>query len=183
MFVFLTRSSAISEHTCKDFTCGSNGFCIHPDLLCDGINHCSDNSDESVHNLCQSKYIYIHYIPIYLYTYIHMCMYVHPSCHTNNFPLTEYRVLAAFRNLFMYPFCQWCMWQRRRRKEVVTVRVWVCVTRPGSRQGGAKGKCRQKEIIVVAIGVITVFGSRRRMVIASNSVCNSHSNDLSKCVL
>lgn len=54
-----------------------------------------------------STYIYI----TYLYTYIHICMYVHPSCHTNNFPLTEYRVLAAFRNLFMYPFCQWCMWQ------------------------------------------------------------------------
>lgn len=45
-----------TEHTCKDFTCVSNGFCINPDLLCDGINHCSDNSDESVQNLCQSKY-------------------------------------------------------------------------------------------------------------------------------
>lgn len=44
------------EHSCKDFTCNSNGFCIHPDLLCDGINHCSDNSDESVHNLCQSGF-------------------------------------------------------------------------------------------------------------------------------
>ncbi|KAI9587859.1 hypothetical protein GQX74_003705 [Glossina fuscipes] len=42
-------------HTCKDFTCSTNGFCIHPDLLCDGINHCSDNSDESVHNLCQNE--------------------------------------------------------------------------------------------------------------------------------
>lgn len=110
MFVFLTRSSAISEHTCKDFTCGSNGFCIHPDLLCDGINHCSDNSDESVHNLCQSKYIYITYLYTYIHTDIYVCMYTHHAIQTTS-PLTKYRVLAAFRNLFMYPFCQWCMWQ------------------------------------------------------------------------
>ncbi|TMW50723.1 hypothetical protein DOY81_004202 [Sarcophaga bullata] len=54
-FKLVITSVKDPKHTCKDFTCGSNGFCIHPDLLCDGINHCSDNSDESVHNLCQSE--------------------------------------------------------------------------------------------------------------------------------
>ncbi|KNC29905.1 hypothetical protein FF38_01680, partial [Lucilia cuprina] len=53
-FKLVITSVKDPKHTCKDFTCGSNGFCIHPDLLCDGINHCSDNSDESVQNLCQS---------------------------------------------------------------------------------------------------------------------------------
>lgn len=45
-----------AEHTCKDFTCATREFCINPDLLCDGVNHCGDNSDESVQNLCQSKW-------------------------------------------------------------------------------------------------------------------------------
>ncbi|XP_036327613.1 uncharacterized protein LOC118740223 [Rhagoletis pomonella] len=41
-----------TQHTCNDFTCAAREFCISPDLLCDGINHCGDNSDESV---CQSE--------------------------------------------------------------------------------------------------------------------------------
>uniref|UniRef100_A0A1B0A2I5 EB domain-containing protein n=1 Tax=Glossina pallidipes TaxID=7398 RepID=A0A1B0A2I5_GLOPL len=54
-YVDIGSRTNLGEHTCKDFTCSTNGFCIHPDLLCDGINHCSDNSDESVHNLCQNE--------------------------------------------------------------------------------------------------------------------------------
>uniref|UniRef100_A0A1A9VMY9 CUB domain-containing protein n=1 Tax=Glossina austeni TaxID=7395 RepID=A0A1A9VMY9_GLOAU len=54
-FKLVITSVKDPKHTCKDFTCSTTGFCIHPDLLCDGINHCSDNSDESVHNLCQSE--------------------------------------------------------------------------------------------------------------------------------
>ncbi|XP_058980106.1 uncharacterized protein LOC101895950 [Musca domestica] len=54
-FKLVITSVKDPKHTCKDFTCESNGFCINPDLLCDGINHCSDNSDESVHNLCQNE--------------------------------------------------------------------------------------------------------------------------------
>ncbi|KAH8286856.1 hypothetical protein KR018_002902 [Drosophila ironensis] len=46
---------SLTEHTCKDFTCATREFCIHPDLLCDGVNHCGDNSDESVQNQCQSE--------------------------------------------------------------------------------------------------------------------------------
>lgn len=43
-----------SKHACRDFTCHANGFCIHPELLCDGVNHCSDGSDESVAAKCQN---------------------------------------------------------------------------------------------------------------------------------
>lgn len=39
---------------CKSFLCGSSPMkCIDPDLVCDGVNHCGDNSDESF-NLCAS---------------------------------------------------------------------------------------------------------------------------------
>lgn len=45
----------ITEHACKDFRCNLREFCIHPDLVCDGINHCADGSDETVGALCQSQ--------------------------------------------------------------------------------------------------------------------------------
>ncbi|KAI8041834.1 hypothetical protein M5D96_006103 [Drosophila gunungcola] len=54
-FKLVITSVKDPKHTCKDFTCATREFCIHPDLLCDGINHCGDNSDESVQNLCQSE--------------------------------------------------------------------------------------------------------------------------------
>lgn len=41
-------------HTCKDYQCSLREFCIHQDLLCDGVNHCGDNSDESANSYCQS---------------------------------------------------------------------------------------------------------------------------------
>lgn len=44
------------KHACRDFRCQSNGYCISPELLCDGINHCGDNSDESANAKCQSEY-------------------------------------------------------------------------------------------------------------------------------
>ncbi|XP_043269843.1 uncharacterized protein [Venturia canescens] len=40
------------KHTCKDFRCKLNEFCIGMDLLCDGVNHCEDGSDESASTLC-----------------------------------------------------------------------------------------------------------------------------------
>ncbi|XP_031625352.1 uncharacterized protein LOC116342025 [Contarinia nasturtii] len=40
------------KHVCQTFLCASRELCIHPDLVCDEINHCGDNSDE---NHCQNN--------------------------------------------------------------------------------------------------------------------------------
>ncbi|XP_057326056.1 uncharacterized protein LOC130668065 [Microplitis mediator] len=40
------------KHTCKDFRCSMNEFCIDEDLVCDGVNHCGDESDEAPSALC-----------------------------------------------------------------------------------------------------------------------------------
>lgn len=55
---FFLFSNLISnlEHDCKDFRCQLKEFCIHPDLICDGVNHCGDASDENVSAMCQSEY-------------------------------------------------------------------------------------------------------------------------------
>ncbi|XP_044743990.1 uncharacterized protein LOC123306156 [Chrysoperla carnea] len=41
-------------HACKDFHCTFPKYCIDMDLVCDGINHCPDGSDESASALCQN---------------------------------------------------------------------------------------------------------------------------------
>ncbi|KAG5344875.1 PLA1A Phospholipase, partial [Acromyrmex heyeri] len=43
------------KHTCKDFRCTQNEFCIETDLLCDGVNHCGDESDEATSTLCANS--------------------------------------------------------------------------------------------------------------------------------
>ncbi|KAL1491008.1 hypothetical protein ABEB36_011670 [Hypothenemus hampei] len=43
------------KHTCTEFRCNHREFCIATDLVCDGINHCADGSDESSNNLCQNN--------------------------------------------------------------------------------------------------------------------------------
>ncbi|XP_017764103.1 PREDICTED: enteropeptidase-like [Eufriesea mexicana] len=43
------------KHTCKDFRCTQNEFCIETDLLCDGVNHCGDASDEATSTLCANS--------------------------------------------------------------------------------------------------------------------------------
>ncbi|XP_034949526.1 uncharacterized protein loaf [Chelonus insularis] len=40
------------KHTCKDFRCTLNEFCVDKDLVCDGVNHCGDGSDEAPSALC-----------------------------------------------------------------------------------------------------------------------------------
>ncbi|XP_050306924.1 uncharacterized protein LOC126743748 isoform X2 [Anthonomus grandis grandis] len=43
------------KHACTEFRCNLREFCISTDLVCDGINHCADGSDESSNNLCQNN--------------------------------------------------------------------------------------------------------------------------------
>ncbi|XP_055308116.1 uncharacterized protein LOC129572197 [Sitodiplosis mosellana] len=40
------------DHACKEFRCKSTEFCISADLMCDGINHCGDGTDEAPHSPC-----------------------------------------------------------------------------------------------------------------------------------
>lgn len=42
------------KHTCKDFRCTLKEFCIDDDLVCDGVNHCGDGSDELASPLCSN---------------------------------------------------------------------------------------------------------------------------------
>lgn len=46
----------VTEHACKDFRCTTKEFCIDTDLVCDGIRHCEDGSDEAASTLCASKF-------------------------------------------------------------------------------------------------------------------------------
>ncbi|XP_046455536.1 uncharacterized protein LOC124203013 isoform X2 [Daphnia pulex] len=41
-----------TEFVCRDFRCAQKDFCISTDLLCDGVNHCGDNTDETTTSLC-----------------------------------------------------------------------------------------------------------------------------------
>lgn len=40
------------QTTCNDFKCKTREFCIHTDLVCDGVNHCADGSDETASEKC-----------------------------------------------------------------------------------------------------------------------------------
>ncbi|XP_054284391.1 uncharacterized protein LOC129001204 [Macrosteles quadrilineatus] len=40
------------KHSCQEFKCTQREFCIATDLICDGINHCADGSDEAISNTC-----------------------------------------------------------------------------------------------------------------------------------
>jgi Low-density lipoprotein receptor domain class A len=53
IFLTLFLISPSPEHSCKDFRCATKEFCIHPDLLCDSVNHCEDGSDEAYGALCE----------------------------------------------------------------------------------------------------------------------------------
>ncbi|XP_028158905.1 uncharacterized protein LOC114351785 isoform X1 [Ostrinia furnacalis] len=35
-----------TEHGCKEFRCKQREFCVSADLMCDGVDHCADGSDE-----------------------------------------------------------------------------------------------------------------------------------------
>ncbi|XP_012275286.1 uncharacterized protein LOC105696969 [Orussus abietinus] len=41
-----------TRHSCNDFRCTLKEFCINTALICDGVNHCGDGSDEAASTLC-----------------------------------------------------------------------------------------------------------------------------------
>ncbi|XP_046403119.1 neuropilin and tolloid-like protein 2 isoform X2 [Ischnura elegans] len=43
------------KHACKDFRCTLKEFCVDNDLVCDGVNHCFDGSDEEASNSCTRR--------------------------------------------------------------------------------------------------------------------------------
>ncbi|KAJ8729753.1 hypothetical protein PYW08_001334 [Mythimna loreyi] len=40
------------KHGCKEFRCKQREFCVSADLMCDGVDHCADGSDEDTAALC-----------------------------------------------------------------------------------------------------------------------------------
>lgn len=42
------------ENYCREHRC-ANQYCISRDLVCDGVNHCGDNSDEHYYVHCQGN--------------------------------------------------------------------------------------------------------------------------------
>ncbi|KAJ1526150.1 hypothetical protein ONE63_009311 [Megalurothrips usitatus] len=40
------------QTACNDFKCKTKEFCVHTDLVCDGVNHCADGSDETAGEKC-----------------------------------------------------------------------------------------------------------------------------------
>ncbi|XP_026291916.2 uncharacterized protein LOC113216384, partial [Frankliniella occidentalis] len=40
------------QTSCNDFKCKTREFCIHTDLVCDGVSHCADGSDETASEKC-----------------------------------------------------------------------------------------------------------------------------------
>lgn len=44
-----------TEHGCKEFRCKQREFCVSADLMCDGVDHCADGSDEDTAALCPGK--------------------------------------------------------------------------------------------------------------------------------
>lgn len=40
------------KHGCKEFRCKQREFCVDAELVCDGVDHCADGSDEDTATLC-----------------------------------------------------------------------------------------------------------------------------------
>lgn len=51
----ITAFKEKTELTCREFRCARKEFCVSTDLLCDGVNHCGDNSDETTTSLCADE--------------------------------------------------------------------------------------------------------------------------------
>ena len=60
LFILFFNFLSTAELVCRDFRCAQKDFCISTDLLCDGVNHCGDNTDETTTSLCAGKTISYH---------------------------------------------------------------------------------------------------------------------------
>ncbi|CAA9999172.1 unnamed protein product, partial [Nesidiocoris tenuis] len=49
---FQSAAERRKKHDCKEFRCTKREFCIATDLVCDGVNHCGDDSDEASFPKC-----------------------------------------------------------------------------------------------------------------------------------
>ncbi|XP_055618936.1 uncharacterized protein LOC129764144 isoform X2 [Toxorhynchites rutilus septentrionalis] len=58
-FKMVITSIKDSKLNCGDFRCATREFCIHQDLICDGVHHCTDGSDEAVGSLCPAPNEYM----------------------------------------------------------------------------------------------------------------------------
>ncbi|KXJ83149.1 hypothetical protein RP20_CCG009062 [Aedes albopictus] len=58
-FKMVITSVKDSKINCADFRCTQPEFCISQDLVCDGVNHCADGSDEAIGSLCAAPNEYM----------------------------------------------------------------------------------------------------------------------------
>nr|XP_034831783.1 uncharacterized protein LOC117988686 [Maniola hyperantus] len=55
--LFSFDSANAQEHGCKEFRCKQREFCVSADLMCDGVDHCADGSDEDTAALCPGEFL------------------------------------------------------------------------------------------------------------------------------
>lgn len=58
-FKMVITSVKDSKINCADFRCTQPEFCISQELVCDGVNHCADGSDEAIGSLCAAPNEYM----------------------------------------------------------------------------------------------------------------------------
>ncbi|XP_062564447.1 uncharacterized protein LOC134227158 isoform X2 [Armigeres subalbatus] len=58
-FKMVITSVKDSKINCADFRCTQPEFCISSELVCDGVNHCADGSDEAIGSQCAAPNEYM----------------------------------------------------------------------------------------------------------------------------
>lgn len=124
-YVIIIWPLNFAEHACSTFRCTSKDVCIDPDLVCDGVNHCGDNSDEAT---CQSKiFAYFAKVVFAANHYSFVCFTDNASIRVFGLELTWF-VLLAVCTLLIISAC--------------IVGIAICVCR--RYQAGADNQIRSK---------------------------------------